>query len=276
MVVSDGSSHIEVASCSGGRLTLSELWRIYRHALRSSDRYARIRSRRLVAMVDGQFCEPDQFADVALDLDRQMAGGQIMKDVHNSRSTGVARVSLLGWDVMVKRYNHKGLAHSAGRTIEGSRAKWSWFRSHVLRAVDIASPRPLAFVDICQGPLVWKSYMLYEYVAAQGLNEVLKTDRMGTDELTDTARKVHTLLSSLWGRRITHGDLKLQNILLGSETATLIDIDQMQVHLSERLFRSAYKKDLTTLRRYLRPYPQFETILAGFESEASWFGPAAE
>ncbi len=227
-------------------------------------------------MIDRDFCAPEEFADLARELDRHMAGGRIMKDIHNSRSTGVSRVSLLGRDVMVKRYNHKSLAHSVGRTIEGSRAKWSWFRSHVLQAVGIASPRPLALVDICRGPLVWKSYMLYEYVPGRGLDCVLKDDNVQQEELDATARRVHTLLSSLWDRHITHGDLKLQNILLGSETATLIDIDQTRVHLNERLFRAAQKKDLATLRHYLRPFERFESVLASLEGGMFQFESAAD
>jgi serine/threonine-protein kinase RIO1 len=83
------------------------------------------------------------------------------------------------------------------------------------------------------------------------------------------------LLSSLWDRRITHGDLKLQNILLGSETATLIDIDQIQVHLNERLFRSAQKKDLARLRHFLLPFDRSESFLAGLQGGMFQFEPDA-
>lgn len=227
-------------------------------------------------MIDRDFCAPREFANLSHDLDRHMADGRVMKDIHNSRSTGVSRVSLLGRDVMIKRYNHKGLAHAVGRTIEGSRAKWSWFRSHVLQTARIASPRPLALAEIRRGPLVWKSYMLYEYVPGRGLDSVLKDGHVRQEDLDAAAREVHTLLSSLWDRRITHGDLKLQNILLGSGTATLIDIDQMRVHLGERSFRSAQKKDLATLRHYLRRFERSESLLAGFEDGTFQFQSAAD
>ncbi len=236
--------------------------RIGRRFLLPAGDHERIREKGFFAIAERSF---SGLRDLMNGIDERMGRGQIIKDASNSRSTYVARIQVNDWDVMVKRYNHKGLAHSLGRTIQGSRARHNWLHSHLLESMGIPSPRPLAFVEICRGPFVWESYSLCEYVDAESLHDVLERGQAGEDELVDIATMVHGLLTSMWRRRITHGDLKLENILLREGTAVVVDLDQMRVHSSELVYRFHRRRDLAILKRHLCRYPRFEAIFAALE-----------
>lgn len=223
--------------------------------------YVKVRAGDFFATVDRSFCEADEFRELMSGIDERMQSGQILKDEKNSRSTCVVRLRLSGHDVMIKRYNYKGLAHSLGRTIQGSRARYNWIWSQSLMRLGIPSPRPFAFVEMRWGPLVWKSYSLCEYVDAKSLRQVLEQGNCGTDELTQVAMKVRRLLSLMAERKVTHGDLKLDNILLRDDAAIVVDLDQVRIHRCEPAYRRRRAQDLATLRRYTRRFPQFDAIL---------------
>jgi tRNA A-37 threonylcarbamoyl transferase component Bud32 len=239
-------------------LTLGKLWQLRRHALRASDTLERIEDRGLVAVLDRTLCDPASFRELAKCIDQRMSAGQVFKDTHESQSTYVARLSVGGRDLMVKRYNHKGLVHSLGRTIQRSRARHNWRASHVLRYVGIGAPRPCAFLEFHRGPIVWQSYFLCEYVGAPSLYDILEQGQLGADELTVIAGKVHQLLRSLARWRISHGDLKLENILLDAERAIIIDLDGIRFHRTALTYRLGRRKDRTIFWWHTSRYPQFE------------------
>jgi len=231
--------------------------------------YVTVRARDFFATVDRGFCEAEEFRELMSGIDERMEGGQIIKDANNSRSTCVVRLRLAGRDVMIKRYNYKGLAHSLGRTIQGSRARYNWVWSQSLMWLGIPSPRPFAFVEMRWGPLVWKSYSLCEYVDARSLRQVLEQGHCGEDELTQVAEKVRRLLSLMAERKVTHGDLKMENILLRDDAAIVVDLDQVRIHRFSFTYQRRRRQDLATLRRYTREFPQFDAILARMIAERS-------
>ena len=223
--------------------------------------YVKVRTRGFFAMVDRSFCEAREFCELMNGIDERMLGGQIIKDEKNSRSTCVVRLRLSGRDVMIKRYNYKGLAHSLGRTIQGSRARYNWIWSQSLMRLGIPSPRPFAFVEMRWGPLVWESYSQSEYVDARSLRQMLEQGNCNADELTQVAEKVRRLLSLMAERKVTHGDLKLDNILLRDDAAIIVDLDQVRIHRFGLTYKRRRDQDLATLRRYTRRFPQFDAIL---------------
>jgi len=223
--------------------------------------YVKVRAGDFFATVDKGFCEADEFRELMSGIDERMENGQIIKDANNSRSTCVVRLRLGGHDVMIKRYNYKGLAHSLGRTIQGSRARYNWVWSQSLMRLGIPSPRPFAFVEMHWGPLVWKSYSLCEYVDARSLRQVLEQGHCGVDELTQVAEKVRRLLSLMAERKVTHGDLKLENILLRDDAAIVVDLDQVRIHRCGVAYRRRRREDMARLRHFLGEFPHFAAIL---------------
>ena len=84
----------------------------------------------------------------------------IRKALKNGNTYFVSRINLAGREIVVKRYNHKEVIHSVRQTIKRSRARRGWLHEHRLRMLNIATPRPLAYIESRRGMVVWKSYLV--------------------------------------------------------------------------------------------------------------------
>ncbi|MHC4423871.1 MAG: lipopolysaccharide kinase InaA family protein [Planctomycetota bacterium] len=173
-----------------------------------------------------------------------MQGGQILK---NGDTCFVSRINLAGQDIVVKRYNHKGIIHSARHTIKKSRARRCWLHAHRLTMLNIATPRPLAYVEQRRKKLVWKSYLITKYVDGQKLRDFLQDNKPGQEKHSKVTRQLMELLAKLEKHRVTHGDLKHTNILLTSEGLVLTDLDSMRVHRYGWTYRWKRGKDIARL-----------------------------
>ncbi len=216
--------------------------------LRTSKRQLRIKAGRYLAVFDKGFCrgaEPPGFIE---QIDTLMDGGQILKD---GRTSYVSRIAWNGKDVVVKRYNHKGFIHSLRHTIKGSRARRGWLHAHRLGMLNIATPRPLAYIEQRKRMLVWKSYLLTEYVEGQRLYDFLRDSKTGEEERSKVSGQVWELFERLGEYRISHGDLKHSNILITGNVPVLTDLDGVKVHKWNWIYRMRRRKDLRRFRKQL-------------------------
>jgi tRNA A-37 threonylcarbamoyl transferase component Bud32 len=179
-------------------------------------------------------------------IDALMASGQILKD---GNACFVSRVNFDGKDVVVKRYGHKGIIHSLRHTIKKSRALRGWLHAHRLRGLNIATPRPLAYIEQRKGLLLWQSYLVTEYVEGQNLYGILRDDGTVEQERWRVIEQVAELFERLGKYRITHGDLKHTNILIAGPNAVLTDLDGMKVHRFNWAYKIWRAKDVA---RFLR------------------------
>ena len=81
---------------------------------------------------------------------------QFLQDDSLILSDMVLRLYRSRSDVVVKRYNHKGFTHSLRHTIKKSRAHRGWLHGHRLVMLDIATPKPLAYIEQIKEKLIWK------------------------------------------------------------------------------------------------------------------------
>jgi tRNA A-37 threonylcarbamoyl transferase component Bud32 len=169
-----------------------------------------------------------------------MDKGQILKNGHT------CFVSRLRWndkDIVVKRYNYKGLIHSLRHTLKGSRARRCWLHSHRLLELNIATPKPLAYIEQFKGPLLWKSYMVTEYSKGRKLSDFLRDEKVGEKDRSAVTLQVKDLLNNLGQYRISHGDLKHSNILITDNGPVLTDLDGMKVHKCNWTYKGRQAKD---------------------------------
>jgi serine/threonine protein kinase len=96
--------------------------------------------------------------------------------------------------------------------------------------LDIATPKPLVYIEQYSGPLVWKSYLVTEYVRGQKLYDFLRDTNVAEEDRSAAAQKIMELLDKLSKHRITHGDLKHSNILITNNGPVLTDLDGMKTH----------------------------------------------
>jgi len=210
-------------------------------SLRTSKRYFKITYKQYTAVFDRDFCYEDQTCDFIEQLDRLMGAGSILK---NGKTCYVSRLTWNGNDIVVKRYNHKGLFHSLRHTIKGSRARSCWIHGHRLGMLNISTPKPLAYIEQRKGLLIWKSYLVTEYIQGQKLHDFLRDERVNQERRSSVMQQVKELLDRLGKHHIIHGDLKHTNILITKNGPVLTDLDSVQVHKYNWTYRIKRAKDL--------------------------------
>lgn len=209
--------------------------------LRTNRRHLKIKGRQYAAECDRSFCRETEMNDFLQQVDALMDTGLILK---NGDTSSVSRLTWNGRDMVVKRYNHKGIAHSLRHTAKRSRACRAWLHGHRLEMLDIPTPKPLAYIEQRKGRLVWKSYLVTEYVEGRRLHDFLHDDGVSQAQGLAATQAVMRLLERLWEYRITHGDLKHTNVLVTENGPVLTDLDGMTIHRWKLLYKNKRTKDM--------------------------------
>ncbi len=203
------------------------------------ERSRRVRSQKFIGVFDKAFCSEAEPLNFIEQIDALMDEGEILKD---GNTCYVSRLMWNSKDLVVKRYNHKGFIHSLRHTIKKSRARRGWLHAHRLRMLQIPTPKPVAYFEHRKYKLVWKSYLITEYVEGQMLYDFLR-DSITEEEHSMVAGQLAELLERLGKYRITHGDLKHSNILVTGNGVVLTDLDGMKVHKYKWLYKICRAKD---------------------------------
>ncbi|MGH8434377.1 MAG: lipopolysaccharide kinase InaA family protein [Pseudomonas sp.] len=171
-------------------------------------------------------------------------------------SSTVAQVEVSGRLLVVKRYNIKGFMHWLKRFWRPSRAWHSWREANRLEFLGIATPKPLAMLELRTFWLRRRAYLVTEHAAGEDIIARFKPSLDSSKEAglpAETELKaLDELFAALLRERISHGDLKGTNLLWQDGRWTLIDLDAMQQHRSDGSFASAYGRDRA---RFLRNWP---------------------
>jgi tRNA A-37 threonylcarbamoyl transferase component Bud32 len=214
--------------------------------LRTSKRHLQIKAGSYIAMFDRGFCQDAESLDFIEKIDTLMDKGQILK---NDDTSYVSRLTWNSKDVVVKRYNHKGFIHSLRHTIKRSRARRGWLHGHRLGMLNIATPRPLAYIEQRRGLILWQSYLVTEHVKGRELKNFLRDDKTSEKKRSIVSQQVAELLDSLGEHKITHGDLRHSNILITESGPVLTDLDAMRAYRWGWMFKIKRDKDITRLTK---------------------------
>lgn len=163
----------------------------------------------------------------------------------------VARVELCGRILVVKRYNIKGFAHWLKRFWRPSRGWHSWTAGNRLAFLGIPTPRPLAVLERRFCGLRGRAYLITEYCGGQDILARFQPylDGMPPEE---ELLVLERLFAALLRERISHGDLKGNNLLWQDGHWLLIDLDALEQHHSTARFERAFAEDRA---RFLRNWP---------------------
>jgi tRNA A-37 threonylcarbamoyl transferase component Bud32 len=220
-----------------------------RKSLRENRRHQAIRQGRWQGLADRKLSEAVDLNEITAGLDDTMMRGRIFKD---GRTSFVSQVTLGGIEVVIKRYNHRGLLHTFRHTLKGSRGRRNWLNANRLSLLEIPTPRPLAYIDEYRGPLLYCSYFIAEFVKGQRLHRILRDSNVPEDRKRRLVDGVVGTLDRMAYHGISHGDLKHTNILCDGDKPVFVDLDGMQVHRIAWLQQCRHRRDLA---RFLRDVP---------------------
>lgn len=212
-----------------------------KRSIRTSTKYLKVEEEDCTAVFDRTFCNEAKTAEFLKQLDVLMDGGEILKKGNTSR------LSALTWNgkkIVIKKYNHKGILNSVYQTVKGSRARHGWLCGHRLALLNIATPKPLGFIERRKKPVIWNSYLVTEYVRGRKLPDFLESDAANDEAKMAVTKKIVEMLSMLAKNFISHGDLKHSNILVTGSEPVLTDLDGMRVHKFKWLGRYKAARDM--------------------------------
>lgn len=188
-------------------------------------------------------CHDATLSALLVDIDRTMQTGKMLKD-GNSATVVLVERGARRW--VIKRYNIKSLWHRLRRCLRPSRALQSWRNAHLLEFAGIATPAPVAVIEQRFGPLRGRAWFVSDYVPGVEMLAAYQQREPTDSELQQTLSIFHNMQLAL----ITHGDLKAQNLMLGSDgVVRLIDLDAMQWHRSHSVWSKIFASDM---QRFLR------------------------
>ena len=209
--------------------------------LRTNKRHLKIKDKKYIAEFNRDFCNESEMNNLIAKVDYLIEAGQIIKD---GKTSAVSHLHWTGKNIVIKRYNHIGIIHSLRHTIKRSRACRCWLHGHRLEMLDISTPKPLAYIEQKRAFLIWKSYLITEFINGTNLTTFLKNKNNSQTDRSRVVQKVLETLEKLWNYRITHGDLKHTNILIINNNPVLTDLDAMIIHRWNFLYKSSHEKDI--------------------------------
>ncbi|MCF8112135.1 MAG: hypothetical protein K9J85_11700, partial [Desulfobacteraceae bacterium] len=130
-----------------------------------------------------------------------------------------------------------------------------------LMLLEIATPKPAAFLEKRWGPLRSRAYFITEYV--QGIDACQWFNSASEDE-PDTrgiVRQFAGLLCRFYEARIVHGDFKATNFILSEGRLAVTDLDAMRSYRRPTgRFRKKFKKDCRRLMKNWTDLPAIDKM----------------
>jgi len=238
------------------RKWIEKRWNRYEKKLqRNSTTFARKKTLKTLTMYDRDYQSAELF-HLLQDPEAifQDKNTQLLKA---GRTSTVAKISIDQRDYVIKRYNVKNAWHWLRRCLRPSRAATSWVLSQRLRLFAVPTPKPVAFIEKRFLNLRGTSYFIMEYTDGPHVGEYFANYRGENQQLVDVAKNIIRLFVNLAKLRLTHGDLKMTNILIEDNRPMIIDLDGMVEHRTQLGLRMAFKKEM---RRFMKNWDNLPSV----------------
>ncbi len=170
------------------------------------------------------------------------------------RSATVAKIQIDQHVFVVKRYNLKNIWHRLRRALRNTRAHNAWQAAHKLCLFGIATAKPVAFIENNYLGFKGTSYYVTEYIAGPHAGEYFQKYQVDENQSKRMVRQIALLLKNIAQLEMTHGDLKITNILINNnDQPVLIDLDGTVEHLSLSGLRNTLQHEI---KRFLKNFDQ--------------------
>lgn len=152
---------------------------------------------------------------------------------------------------LFKHHNWGGPLRTLRKSLLCAQAKQSWIDGHRLRAAGLPTPLPRACLERSFGPLGICSYLLTDYIAGPSLYRFMRFNQPSQEIVLDLARQLAQIWQRLVDLRVSHNDLKTENLLIDlSGRMWLIDLERMHRH---RYFGPARRRHAEDIARLFHP-----------------------
>ncbi len=180
-------------------------------------------------------------------------------------SATVIRVTLDGRDLVIKRYNLKSLWHRLRRGFRHTRAWNAWRIAKKMELFGVSTAKPIGFLEHRIGAFRGVSYFVSEYSGEYHAGDYFKQNANDAQATTAMAQKIATLLKNVARIDLTHGDLKITNILVNNALEpVLIDLDGTEEHYSSTLANFQWRREL---QRFMQNFSDMPQVAALFKTE---------
>jgi len=242
-------------------------WHYYsRKIFRSSTQFAKTRNLTRYSIHDRQYTSPS-FQKFLADPDAFLKHADALT-LKNGRTSTVVNIQIDGRALVVKRYNIKNFWHGLIKMIKPSRAQTSWRLAHQLQFVGINTAKPVAFIEKRFLGLRRKSYFVMEYIEGTRADHFFNTPAHDSVTCALVAKKIIALFFNLARLRLSHGDLKITNILLNTHLdPALIDLDSMREHYSSLSLWHRFRKDMQRFLENWREEPSLQQVFQNLINE---------
>lgn len=238
-----------------------ERWRKFEKKIgRNSTQFCQVKTWRTHCVYDRSYSGKD-FKRFLADPDYafQHPTAQLLK---NGRSSTVVKVMLDDKTLVIKRYNLKNLWHRLRRCMRSTRAFHSWRLAHKMKLFGIPTATPVAYLEDSIAGLKGKSYYVMEYVPGEHAGDFF-VGIQDSQTTQDVIQRIINLLRNLRKLEVTHGDLKMTNILIDNQyQPVLIDLDGAAEHRSVSGLNDAWQQEI---KRFLENFRDIQVVRKKFE-----------
>ena len=172
----------------------------------------------------------------------------------------VSLAEIDGIKTVLKRYNIKSFWHGINRAFRQTRAAASWANAHRLNILGIATPKPIALIEERFGYFRGKAYFLSEYLDAPDASTFFAQIKNKKSQ-AEAIQNIVEMFYRMYLLKLSHGDMKANNIKVLDENPYLIDLDSMQQHAWDFVAKKRHAKDL---KRFMRNWQDQPTLYNTF------------
>lgn len=241
-------------------------WRAFQEKImRASSQFGVIRKINLRGMYDRHYANEKLLQYLHQpELFFQDSSLEILKA---GRSSTVGKINLGHRTIVIKRYNIKNIWHHLRRAFRTTRAQCCWRFAHKLNLFYVATAKPIAYIEKSTLGCKSTSYFISEYIAGTPAQDYFANAQVKEppEEVNAIIGRVVNLLKQLCSLEVSHGDLKITNILLDEgKQPIMIDFDGAKEHESLHGLHKAWRKEI---QRFLLNFADMPEIQARFLQE---------
>jgi tRNA A-37 threonylcarbamoyl transferase component Bud32 len=194
----------------------------------------------------------------------------------NSARTKAGRVMIGERPFFLKRYNQRGMIHTAKTIFRSSRPLRDYRLAVYLIQNGVNTPAPVAILEERKLGLLMRSYLVTEYVSGERIRTFMSRRLKDAGWGAGTVARVAGLIAGLHKSGVCHGDLKANNILMengeGKERLWLIDLDgaRLKSDISDRDRMADLGRLLTSFSDILPPFEIYRFLIHYSRESGVW------